>query len=516
MSYKELQNGSDVRGIALGEKTNLTEKGAAHIAAAFAGWLAESCGKEICELKIAVGRDSRITGPALAEAVLGAFAAKGVKAMDAGMASTPAMFMSCVFPETDCDGAVMLTASHLPSDRNGLKFFEKKKGGLDKGDIKAILASADELAAAECEGAENCSCEKSAECAPEKTPLMEIYCRHLKSLISADLGLKPEDKPLAGLKIVVDAGNGAGGFYASEVLAPLGADVSGSQFLEPDGTFPNHAPNPEDKKAMESFSARVKECGADLGIIFDTDVDRMAVAGSDGKEINRNGIVALAALMCQEGPAGEKGTIVTDSITSTQLAEFLAAKGYKHLRFKRGYKNVINKGIELNAAGEYCPLAIETSGHAALKENYFLDDGAYLATKIVVKAAQLRKEGKAVESLIADLAEPMEAKEFRLPVLAEDFADYADSVLADLTAKIEKGEGICCGMSLEEPNYEGIRVNCDAENGDGWFLLRKSLHDPLMPLNIESNKAGGVAEIAAKASALLKLHDKLDISSLEK
>lgn len=517
MNYKELQNGSDVRGIASGENVNLTERAAAAIAASYAVWLAKTCGKKTEELKIAVGRDSRLTGPALARAVLQGLGSLGVKAMDAGMASTPAMFMACVFTDTACDGAIMLTASHLPGDRNGLKFFEKNKGGLDKGDIKEILEGADAF--------ENLyMAEKTAHSRAENVPLMQIYCEHLQSLIAGNLGLKIEDRPLDGLKIVVDAGNGAGGFYASRVLEPLGADVSGSQFLEPEGSFPNHAPNPEDKKAMESFSARVKETGADLGIIFDTDVDRMAVAGSDGKEINRNGIVALAALLCEEGPCGEKGTIVTDSITSTQLAEFLASKGYKHLRFKRGYKNVINKGIELNQKGEYCPLAIETSGHAALKENYFLDDGAYLAAKIVVKAAQLKKEGLAIESLLSDLAEPKEAAEFRLPVLAEDFASYAEGVLEELKSWIGRGEctqanpcgGRCrCGMSLEEPNYEGIRVNCDEKNGDGWFLLRKSLHDPLMPLNIESNKEGGVREIAAKVAVLLKMHDKLDISKLE-
>lgn len=93
-------------------------------------------------------------------------------------------------------------------------------------------------------------------------------------------------KPLEGLNIIVDAGNGAGGFFATKVLSSLGADYTGSQFLEPDGMFPNHAPNPEDSAAASPCRRRCKNPDADLGIIFDTDVDRAAIVGDDGSEIN--------------------------------------------------------------------------------------------------------------------------------------------------------------------------------------------------------------------------------------
>ncbi|MBQ1417877.1 MAG: phosphomannomutase/phosphoglucomutase, partial [Firmicutes bacterium] len=155
------------------------------------------------------------------------------------------------------------------------------------------------------------------------------------------------------------------------------------------------------------------------------------------------------------------------------------------------------------------PLAIETSGHAALKENYFLDDGAYLAAKVVAEAARLKKEGRHIEDLIADLEEPAEAKEFRLAVNAPDFAAYADTVLAGLEEAVASGKA--SGMTLEQPNYEGVRVNCE----EGWFLIRKSLHDPLMPLNIESNAAGGASRIASQVKELLALYDQLDLSILK-
>ena len=135
---------------------------------------------------------------------------------------------------------------------------------------------------------------------------------------------------------MVDAGNGAGGFYARDVLAPLGADVSGSQFLEPDGMFPNHIPNPENEEAMASICGAVGKAQADLGVIFDTDVDRGGAVDARGQEINRNRLVALASAHCP-GRQSRAATVVTDSITSDGLKDYLEnTLGGHHHRFKRG------------------------------------------------------------------------------------------------------------------------------------------------------------------------------------
>lgn len=249
---------------------------------------------------------------------------------------------------------------------------------------------------------------------------MTTYAAHLRDIICRGVNAEDYEYPLKGFKIAVDAGNGAGGFYATEVLAPLGADVSGSRYLEPDGHFPNHIPNPEDETAMRSICEAVRESGSDLGVIFDTDVDRGGAVDARGEEDNRNRLVALASAIALENAPG--GTIVTDSITSDGLKIFIEQTlGGHHHRFKRGYKNVINEAIRLNREGIDCPLAIETSGHAALRENYFLDDGAYLCTRIIIKAAVLRREGKTIDTLLADLREPVEAAEYRLKIKAEDF-----------------------------------------------------------------------------------------------
>ena len=169
---------------------------------------------------------------------------------------------------------------------------------------------------------------------------------------------------------------------------------------------------------MKSICDAVKEHNADLGVIFDTDVDRAACVDSNGNEINRNRLVALASAIVLETYPG--GTIVTDSVTSDGLKTFIEELGGKHHRFKRGYKNVINEAIRLNDNNIEAPLAIETSGHAAFKENYFLDDGAYLITKIIIKFAQLRKEGKDISDLLVSLKEPKEAIEHRLKILDGD------------------------------------------------------------------------------------------------
>ena len=495
MDYSKLQNGSDIRGVALegieGQHVNLTEAACRDIGRGFALWLQETTGKK--ELRVAVGRDSRLSGPTLSGWLCEAMVEAGLQVTDFGMASTPAMFMATVTKGYCFDGTVMITASHLPFNRNGFKFFTCK-GGLEKEDIKKILAYAGSDAAT---GMSKGSLEEGA--------FMDTYAKLLADKIRAATG---EEKPLEGFRVVVDAGNGAGGFYADKVLKPLGANTDGSRYLDPDGSFPNHIPNPEDKTAMASITEMVAETKADLGIIFDTDVDRAGAVLSDGSELNRNRIIAmLAAILLREHPGT---TIVTDSITSTGLAKFIEEKGGVHHRFKRGYRNVINESIRLNNLGQDSQLAIETSGHGALKENYFLDDGAYLVTKLLIELARGKKEGYTLESLIASLEEPEESEEFRMNILLEDFKPYGQQVIDELTAYAQTKEG----WSLAPSNFEGVRVNLDENHGNGWFLLRLSLHDPLLPLNIESNEAGGAKKIAKKLASFIANYDKLDAAKL--
>lgn len=495
--YKQFKSGTDIRGVASegveGEAVNLSDKVLADMTDGFVLWLSKKVGKSPESLKISVGRDSRISGPHIMEIAVAQFTACGAEVLRCGLASTPSMFMTTV--DLGCDGALQITASHHPFNRNGLKFFTRE-GGLEGSDIEKILTYA--------QSGEHPTAKDGG--TVRDVDYMTDYAKGLCDKIKREVNADDYEHPLKGFRIVVDAGNGAGGFYADKVLKVLGADTNGSRFLDPDGMFPNHVPNPENPEAMESICEAVKESNADLGVIFDTDVDRGGAVDSKGNEINRNRLVAVAAAIALEGNNG--GTIVTDSITSSGLKEFIENElGGKHYRYRRGYKNVIDKALELNAKGVNCPLAIETSGHAAMRENYFLDDGAYLCTKIIIKAAQLRAQGKELDELTASLKEPLESREIRYKITEKDFKSCGERIIAELTDYAERQDG----WNVADDNREGIRVSFDKNNGDGWFLLRLSVHDPIMPLNVESDSKGGVDVILDKLYGFLKTAKGLEI-----
>lgn len=487
---KQLKSGTDVRGIAVGEDITLTDEAVLAITRAFVKWLSLKYNKT--SLKIAAGHDSRISSGRILNCVKEGILSSGSDLVYTGLSSTPSMFILLKKSNWGCDASIMITASHLPYNRNGLKFFTPE-GGLDGNDIDDILNLAADGNFLEGTGSFT---EKS---------YMDEYSGILVETVRSACGSK---FPLKGKKIIVDAGNGAGGFFTEKVLAPLGADTEGSQFLQPDGYFPNHIPNPEDRQAIESLSKAVLKSKADLGIIFDTDVDRAGAVDADGKEINRNRLIALVSAILMKEKAG---VVVTDSVTSDGLTKFIESLGGKHLRYKRGYKNVIDKSKELNDSGIYSPLAIETSGHAAFKENYFLDDGAYLVTKLLISLASL-KNGESLSDLISALPEPVEGDEVRIT-----FSDRTN-FKADGQKVIEELKEIACSspdMKLADSIYEGARINFGKGFGDGWLLIRMSVHDPVMPINFESNVKGGNKIMAQTLLNLLKKYDFLNLENLK-
>ena len=486
---KKLKSGTDVRGTAIGENMTLTNEAVEIIAKAFAKWLSGRINKK--NVNIAIGGDCRISTARILKTVKCALISSGVKVYDCGICTTPSMFMILKDAKYQLDGSVMITASHLPYDRNGLKFFTPD-GGLESKNIDEILRIAADGDFFEGNGKD------------VSAPYMDEYCNGLLKVVRTACG---NDKPLTGKKVIVDAGNGCGGFFVDKILKPLGADTEGSQFLSPDGRFLNHIPNPEDKNAIASLSQAVKAHNADLGIIFDTDVDRAGAVDSDGKEINRNRLIALLATVLFKE---KRGVIVTDSVTSQSLSEYIKNLGGEHLRFKRGYKNVIDKCVELNGAGTYSPLAIETSGHAAFKDNYYLDDGAYLVTRILILLSTQAK-GEKLCSLISELKDPVEESEIRLSFTSDsvDFKAEGDKVIEDLTLIASKDEN----LRLAQDNYEGVRIFFDGLQGN--VIVRMSVHDPIMPINIESYQSGGVKKIAQSLYEILKGYAFLNTENLK-
>ncbi|CAI0411841.1 unnamed protein product [Linum tenue] len=510
VDFLKLQNGSDIRGVAVpgveGEPISLTEPVTEAIAAAFAAWLCEKKKADATKpLRVSIGHDSRISAQKLQDAVSRGITGAGLEVIQYGLASTPAMFNSTMTEDKaffcPVDGAIMITASHLPFNRNGFKFFTNA-GGLGKPDIKDILDRAAEIYKSFTDESLSQSKKRASE-SVKKADYMTVYSSDLVNAVRKAAG--NIEKPLEGFHIVVDAGNGAGGFFAAKVLEPLGAITSGSQFLEPDGMFPNHIPNPEDKAAMKAITKAVLDNKADLGIIFDTDVDRSAAVDSTGRELNRNRLIALmSAIVLEE--------------RSSRLQKSLL--GGKHHRFKRGYKNVIDEAIRLNSVGEESHLAIETSGHGALKENHWLDDGAYLMVKLLNKLASARASGngggsKVLTDLVESLEEPGFAVELRLKInqnhpdlKGRPFREYGEAVLKHLEDYVVSDPK----LQKAPVNYEGLRVS----GYGGWFLLRLSLHDPVLPLNIEGPTDADAVNLGLAVASAVKEFPALDTSVLDK
>ena len=256
--YLALRNGTDVRGVAVfgveNEPVTLTREIVKQIANSFCFWLAAKTGKS--ELCIAVGYDSRISAPALSSAFLEGVTELGNDAVATGLSTTPSMFMLLKDEnrkaKKEIDGSVMITASHLPFNRNGLKFFTPD-GGLEGSEVKEILTLAGE---------------REFPVRAKKgnilfAPYLDEYAASLVALVRKETG---EEQPLKQKKILVDAGNGAGGFYVEKVLKPLGADTTGSQFLDPDGTFPTISPTPRTQKLCAPFARRSKRTAPISGL----------------------------------------------------------------------------------------------------------------------------------------------------------------------------------------------------------------------------------------------------------
>ncbi|PKA59152.1 phosphomannomutase [Apostasia shenzhenica] len=516
-----LQNGPDVRGVALeGEKgraVDLTPPAVEALAESFEEWVAEKMVGKIAgsgDLRVSVGRDPRVSGPRLSAAAFAGLAKAKCRVFDMGLATTPACFMSTVLHPFAYDASIMITASHLPPTRNGLKFFTRE-GGLRPGEVEEICRRAARKYSLRKMGLGSTAAAAAAASAPViRVDFMTFYAKHLRDVIIEKIS-HPQfyDTPLSGFKVIVNAGNGSGGFFAWDVLEKLGADTSGSLHLDPDGTFPNHVPNPADPTAMALTRAAVLRHDADLGVVFDTDVDRSGVVDGSGVAINGDRLIALmAAIVLKERPGT---TIVTDARTSAALTRFIAGAGGRHCLYRVGYRNVIDKGVQLNRDGVETNLMMETTGHGALKENYFLDDGAYMVVKMIIEMVRTRLAGSSegIGSLIEDLDEPIESVELRLDVRAQP--KDAKHVAAEAVEAFRKSlqEGKLSGWELDACGDCWVSDGCLVDSGDapaevdarmyrakisdekngqyGWLHMRQSVHSPTVAVNMQSSVSGG-------------------------
>jgi phosphomannomutase len=380
-----------------GQAVDLSPLAVEVIAESFGEWLREELGVRDGELL----RDPRLSGPRLGAALFAGLARAECSVFDMGLATTPACFMSTVLPRFGYDASIMvtfrcvfffafpsssarlrviywcygtqMTASHLPCTRNGLKFFTKR-GGLTSSDVEKICDRAAHKYVARGKGLDLGT--GTPPPVVMRVDLMSAYAAHLRDIIKrGDAHPTHYDALLRGFRVVVNAGNGCGGFFARDVLDRLGADSAGSLHLDPDGAFPNHMPNPEDATAMSLTRGAVLARGSDLGVVFDTDVDRSGVVDAIGAAVNGDQLIGLMSFIVLDEHPGT--TVVTDARASEGLTRFIASRGGRHCLYRVGYRNVIDKGMQLNDDGVETHLMMETTGHGSVKENYFLDDGVY-------------------------------------------------------------------------------------------------------------------------------------------
>ena len=488
MNWLKLRSGSEVRG----PEHLFTGERAQKLGYAFATWLAEKRGVSPAELRLAVGCDPRPSGARIKTALTRGITAADCDVLDCGRCAAPALFMLAQDDPDGADGAVMVSASASDGHQNGLKFMTRE-GGLQGKDVEAILRRASETEV------------------PERLVVkLDATARYYENLRRVAAKYLEDDalKPLLGMRVIVDARSAVGADYAA-FLEDLGVETEGS-LTGGDSAIVN----PEASDTLEALAGAVREYRADLGVSFTADGCRASLVDEQGRAIGKSRLIALVAAMLLDAQPGL--TIVTDSVTSSGLTAFIAEWGGIHYRFKRGYRNVIDEAIRLNAEGIDCPLAMETSGHAAFRENGFIDDGVYLVTRLICEALNRKREGQALSRLIDGLLEPVESAEIRLPILP--FEDWEPEEEAQEIVEI------LLSHTLENPewqlapdNREGARITFNLDGGvnNAWQQLRMSVHDPVMVLNAESAVPGGVKRILEKTYELIKDTEKLDVQPLK-
>lgn len=488
--WLKLRSGSDIRS----REQTLTDAVCERIGFAFAYMLAERLKTTPDKLVIAVGRDARESGRRLQAALIRGITAADCDVQDGGLCTAPALFLSVVgrqptdpVPESVSDdadpnspvlpaahGAVMVTGGSADASLNGFKFMTAD-GGLREADVALILRMA--------------AASEVPERLVTRVQPMDRYREYLRRRAS-ELLVDDALKPLLGLYVAVDTASTGGAFFA-DLLEDLGADVESV----PGGDLSEVVPRVE----------------ADMGLQFDADCSRVTLWDQSGRFVDGNRMIALVAAILLEKQPGL--TFVTDSVTSTGLSSFIAEWGGVHYRFKRGYRNVIDEAVRLNGEGIDCPLAMETSGHAAFRENSFLDDGIYLALRIACEALDCKREGKTVFDPLADLSEPVEATALRLRILDEE----------DTAASSQEVVEVILSHTLENPEWrmapdsrEGVRIlfNLDGGVNNAWFQLRVSVHDPIMVLNAESDVPGGVKRLLTQLYGLIRDTRLLDLAPL--
>lgn len=439
----------DIRGV-VGKE--LTPELAHGIGRALATFTRKTIGRPA---RIAVGRDNRPSGESLSRAVREGIAAAGGRAVDIGMLPTPALYLAV--HELKTDAGLQVTGSHNPPEFNGFKMVTAGETlhGDDIQELKRLI--------------ETDTTDTGQGTIELDTSVLDRY---------ADAIIRRNGPLSRPVQVVVDCGNGVASVVAERILTRLGADVV-PLFCESDGTFPNHHPDPTVPENLVDLQAAVRRTGAELGIAFDGDGDRIGAVDETGEIVFGDQLLILFGrdLVTRMG----KGhAVIFEVKCSDVLKTELAKSGLKPVIWKTGHSLIKAKMKELHA-----PLAGEMSGHMFFGGDYYgFDDALFAAARLL---AFIAREGGPLSKHLRGLP-----KTFSTPELRVDCADHRKFAVVEAAAKY-------FGARYEVLTLDGVRMSFP----DGWGLIRASNTQPVLVMRFEASSAGALARYRAEVEAWL-------------
>jgi phosphomannomutase len=443
----------DIRGVV---GRTLDETFAEHLGRAF-GTAALAAG----ERAVAVGRDGRVSGPALAAALMRGLAQTGLDVVDLGAVTTPMLYyVAATRGAHGCRSGIQVTGSHNPKDYNGFKMV--LAGRAIYGDEIQRLRQRIET--------------EQYTRGVGRTARMDILAEYRHRIVSDCKLSRP-------MKIVVDCGNGIPGASAPGILRALGCQVR-EMYSEVDGEFPNHHPDPSKPENLAELIERVRTTDAELGLAFDGDGDRLGVVTKDGQIIYPDRQLMLLA---QDVLSRQRGATVIFDVKCTQrLAPAIRAAGGVPLIYKTGHSLIKAKMAEIGA-----PLAGEMSGHIFFGERWYgFDDATYTAARLLEILSRSADPSAVLNALPTSHSTP------ELNVACTEGEHHR--VVAELQARVADGRLAFDGAEVN--TIDGLRVDWP----DGFGLIRGSNTTPVLVLRFEGHTAAALARIEATMMAALK------------
>lgn len=409
--------------------------------------------------RMTVGRDGRLTSPALCDALIGGLTGAGIDVVDIGLCATPLLYFSLF--HCDVDGGIMITGSHNAAEYNGFKLCVGKEA-LYGADIQRIREIFDNEGFASGAGA---VVEQSI------IPEYMAFLREQFSSLRAD-----------GLHVVIDCGNGAASLVAKDVLEQLGCQVTGL-YCELDGRFPNHHPDPTVVENLADLIDTVKRTNADVGIGYDGDADRIGVIDEQGGILWGDRLLLLFARDVLEQLPGS--TFISEVKASQVFYDDIPKHGGHAIMWKTGHSIIKAKMKEEKAV-----LAGEMSGHMFFADRYYgYDDAIYASCRLV---EILVKRKKPLSSLLSDVPQTVVTPEIRVDCQDDKKFQLVEAVTQRFH-EIEKTQDLATAdLPIRELiTIDGVRVRFD----HGWGLIRASNTQPALVLRFEGSSQDHLSQI---------------------